>query len=82
MNRIRVLFFATLRQRAGAASIEIDVAESMDVRALKERLSRDFPALAPSMGSVLTAINHEYALDETTIPTAAEVALFPPVSGG
>jgi molybdopterin converting factor subunit 1 len=82
MNRIRVVFFATLKQRAGVASVELDLADSTDVGALKRVLGREYPTLAPSLASVLTAINHEYALDETLIPAGAEVALFPPVSGG
>jgi molybdopterin converting factor subunit 1 len=82
MNRIRVMFFATLRQRAGTSSVEMEIPQSMDVGALKERLSHEYPGLTPSLQSVLTAINHEYAFDETAIPAGAEVALFPPVSGG
>ena len=82
MNKIRVMFFATLKQRAGTSSVEMEVPPSMDVGALKERLAQEYPGLTPSLKSVLTAVNHEYAFDETAIPTGAEVALFPPVSGG
>jgi molybdopterin converting factor small subunit len=32
--------------------------------------------------TVLVSINHEFADDEQMIPEGAEVALFPPVSGG
>jgi molybdopterin converting factor subunit 1 len=76
------MFFATLRQRAGISSVELDVPQTIDVAALKKRLAQDYPGLTPSLDSVLTAINHEYAFDETAIPNGAEVALFPPVSGG
>ena len=76
------MFFATLKQRAGTASVELEVPPAMDVAALKRRLAHDYPDLTPSLESVLTAINHEYAFDETSIPPGAEVALFPPVSGG
>jgi molybdopterin converting factor small subunit len=34
------------------------------------------------MKSVLITINREYAFDEAVVPTDAEIALFPPVSGG
>ena len=30
----------------------------------------------------LITINREYAFDEAVVPTDAEIALFPPVSGG
>jgi molybdopterin converting factor subunit 1 len=82
MNRIKVLFFATLRQRAGAKEIELEVPEVLDVRGLKERLAGEFPDLRSSLETVLVSINREYAFEEALIPLHAEVALFPPVSGG
>ena len=34
------------------------------------------------MKSVLSTINREYAFDEAILPDGAELAMFPPVSGG
>jgi molybdopterin converting factor subunit 1 len=82
MNKIKLLFFATLRQRAGMKSIELDIPEDMDVGGLKEHISQAYPALQESMRTVLIAINREYAFEDAVIPAGGEVALFPPVSGG
>jgi len=82
MNRIKILFFATLRDRAGAKSLEIDIPEGATVQGVKDQISRDFPNLKQSMESVLISINREYAFDEAVVPVNAEVAMFPPVSGG
>ncbi len=82
MNRVRVLFFATLRDRAGRRSAEIELPDEATVHSLKEQLAMAFPELRPTLSSVLVAINREYAAEEAPIPEAAEVALFPPVSGG
>jgi molybdopterin converting factor subunit 1 len=82
MNHIRILFFATLRDRAGAKALEIDIPEGTTVRGVKDRLSQDFPNLKQAIASVLVSINREYAFDEAVVPGNAEVALFPPVSGG
>jgi len=82
MNRIRVLFFATLRQRVGTKEIELEVPEALDVRGLRQRLAGEFPDLQSSLGTVLVSINREYAFEEALIPRNAEIALFPPVSGG
>jgi len=82
MNHIKVLFFATLRDRAGTKSIEIDIADDLTIKGLKEKLSTDYPNLKESMKSVLMTINREYAFDEAVVPSNAEIALFPPVSGG
>ncbi len=49
---------------------------------LKEQIAREHPALEPSMKSVLATINREYAFDEAVLPDGAELAMFPPVSGG
>jgi molybdopterin converting factor small subunit len=54
----------------------------MTIIGLKHKLSTDYPGLKDSMKSVLVTINREYAFDEAVIPSEAEIALFPPVSGG
>lgn len=82
MNRIKLLFFATLRDRAGTKSMELDVPEDMTVQGLKEKLAQEYPNLKESMKSVLITIDREYAFDEAVIPPNAEMAMFPPVSGG
>ena len=82
MNRIKLLFFATLRDRAGTKSMELDVPDEMTVQGLKDKLAEEYPNLKDSMKSVLITINREYAFDEAVIPPDAEMALFPPVSGG
>ncbi|MBM3178839.1 MAG: MoaD/ThiS family protein [Chloroflexi bacterium] len=82
MNKIKLLFFATIRDRAGTKSIEMDIPADMTIQGLKEKLSIDHPNLKDSLKSVLITINREYAFDETVIPPNAEIGMFPPVSGG
>ena len=82
MNHVKLLFFATIRDRAGTKSMELDVSDDLTIQGLKEKLSADYPNLKESLKSVLITINREYAFDEAVIPQNAEVAMFPPVSGG
>ncbi|HEY9151900.1 MAG TPA: molybdopterin converting factor subunit 1 [Anaerolineales bacterium] len=82
MNHIKVLFFATLRDRAGTKSVELEVPADMTVQGLKDKLASDYPNLKESMKTVLVSVNKEYAFNEATIPQNAKIALFPPVSGG
>ena len=82
MNHIKLLFFATIRDRAGTKSLELDVPQDLTVQGLKDKLSTDFPNLKESMSSVLITINREYAFDDAIIPQNAEIGMFPPVSGG
>jgi len=82
MNRVKLLFFATLRDRAGTKFVELDVPADLTVQGLKHKISDEYPGLKESMKSVLVTINREYAFDEAVIPPDAELAMFPPVSGG
>ena len=82
MNHIELLFFATLRERAGTKTLELDIPADMTIRGLKDRLSSEFPNLNESLKSVLITINREYAFDEAVVPVGAEIGMFPPVSGG
>jgi len=82
MNHIKLLFFATIRERAGSKFMELDIPEELTVQGLKDKISDEYPNLKESMKSVLITINREYAFDEAVIPQGAEMAMFPPVSGG
>jgi len=82
MNHVKLLFFATIRDRAGTKSLELDIPFDMTIQGLKDKLASDIPTLKDSMKSVLITINREYAFDEAIIPADAEIGMFPPVSGG
>ena len=43
MNHIKLLFFATIRDRAGTKSLEIDIPADMTILGLKDKLSTDYP---------------------------------------
>ena len=62
--------------------MELDIPEDMTVQGLKVKIAEEFPNLKESMKSVLITIDREYAFDEAVIPPNAEMAMFPPVSGG
>jgi molybdopterin converting factor subunit 1 len=82
MNHVKLLFFATIRDRAGTKSMELDIPEDLTIQGLKNKLASDIPNLKESMKSVLITINREYAFDEAVVPPSAEIGMFPPVSGG
>ena len=82
MNRIRVLFFATLKDRAGVKETTLDMPEEATVMDLKTHLRQEFAGLSQALDSALVSINREFALEDEYLPAGAEVAFFPPVSGG
>ena len=80
--RIKILFFATLRDYVDAKMVEMEVPADTTVAGLKKLLVMKYPKMLPAQNSIMTAINREYTADEQVIPLDAEIALFPPVSGG
>ena len=82
MNSIKVLLFASLKERAGVNAVSLDLPDDASVKDLKALLAEKYPNLAPVLDSVLVSLNREFAFDEDPIPSQAEAALFPPVSGG
>jgi len=82
MVTIKVLFFATLKERAGAREKYIEIPDSVRIQDLKNLLGQQNPGLAPLLNTALASINREFAFDDDLVPAGAEVAFFPPVSGG
>ena len=79
---IKVLFFASLRDKAGTKMLELDLEPGATVRQLKGAIIQRLPGIKDTIEHCLAAINHEYSDEHTEIPADAEVAFFPPVSGG
>src|SRR5690348_8448404 len=74
---VRVRLFAGLRERAGAAEVELELPDGAvvgDALARLTRIAGDTP--------VVMAVNQEYADAEAPLRPGDELALIPPVSGG
>jgi molybdopterin converting factor subunit 1 len=82
MENITVRFFATLRDRANIGSFAMEIPGQTTVANLRVLLEEKFLSLNGLAKHSLVAVNHEYVFDEFEIPSGAEVALFPAVSGG
>lgn len=81
-NTVTVLFFASLKERAGVKQTSLELPPGAQVHELKAALVARFPGLAPAVDTMVVSVNREFAYDEDPIPAGAEVAVFPPVSGG
>lgn len=78
----KVLFFATLRDKTGVRETEIEFQNGSTIADIKAIVLKMYPNLQVMMDTVIVAMNHEYAFDENPVVDGAEVAFFPPVSGG
>jgi len=83
--KITVRYFALLRELMGRESevLSWDDAEPT-VERLRGHLADRVPARAALLGdgTLLVAVNRDYAAGGTVLKDGDEVALFPPVSGG
>ncbi len=82
MNKVNVLFFSTFRDRVGEKTVEMEIPIEVTVSEFKILLGEKFPILIDSLDFILVAVNKNYVFEEDIIPNGAEVAVFPPVSGG
>jgi MoaD family protein, archaeal len=79
---ITVQLFATIKDRVGSPQVTLDLNSPATVEDLLEQLVERFPAVAPSLHSMIISVNQEFADRSHVITPADEIALFPPVSGG
>ena len=84
MNTLRVLYFARLRERFGMAeeTLEFSGATAADLVAT---LQARGGAWAEELGGsrvFRVAVNQDVVALDSPLPARAEVAIFPPVTGG
>lgn len=79
---LKVMLFANFRELVGSRQVQVSLADGSTVKDLRIQLTKDFPILDKAIGSALISVNRQFAFDEDVMPVDAEVAVFPPVSGG
>ncbi len=83
--KITVRYFALLRERMGCDSEVLSLEDAgPTVGCVRGLLADRVPALGAFLrgGTLLVAVNREYAAVDTVLRDGDEVALFPPVTGG
>ena len=80
--RIRILFFASLQDRAGTREEVLDLPAGADVAAAWEAAVARHPALAEVRARPAAACDMTYAAWTASLDGVAEVAFLPAVSGG
>lgn len=81
--RVRLLYFAALRELTGIAEEERELPAGVgDVAALGAYLETTHAALAGRLGHVRFAVNEEFAAPTRGLSDGDVVALIPPVAGG
>jgi sulfur-carrier protein len=84
--KVRLLFFASLREQLGTSGEEVDLpTEVATVAALREHLVQRGGAYGKAFGGkalVRAAVNQDMVQPSARLKAGDEVAFFPPVTGG
>ena len=79
---VKVLFFATIKDRIKNSVLNMNLETGITVLEFKKSLIERFPLLEPLANNILISVNQEFGYDTDVIPDQAEVGVFPAVSGG
>ena len=82
--KLRVLYFARLRERFGVAeeSLEFAGATAADLVALLQARGGVWAEELAGGRAFRVAVNQDIVAPDASLPDHAEVAIFPPVTGG
>ena len=80
--KVRLLFFAVLRDIAGSDEQELSLEEGATAADVWQSLRATYAKLADYTQPPMVAINEEYAMPEAVLRDGDELAFIPPVAGG
>lgn len=80
--RVRLQFYAQLRDLIKAESIDVDLADGATVSDLLQSLYATFPPLGAHDKTILVGAGVDFVDRDYVLKPADEVAIMPPVQGG
>ena len=80
--KVRVQFYAQLRELIGARELELELPQDATVRELLEKIYGQEPALRAHDKSILIGASLEFVDRNYKLNPGEEIAIMPPVQGG
>jgi len=80
--KVRVQFYAQLRELIGMGELDIDLAEGATVRDLLKAMYAQQPALRSHDKSILIGAGVEFVDRNYELKPGEEISIMPPVQGG
>lgn len=80
--QLQIRTFAMVRHVLGTASLNLELPAGATVAQLLERLTADYPPIAPYLDRIVVTVNQQFVDRAQVLASEDEVAIFPPVSGG
>ncbi|WP_441853356.1 MoaD/ThiS family protein [Marinomonas polaris] len=84
MLKVRVVFFASLKESIGQSEYIVELSLPMSICELKNQLAKELDKGKELLEKgIQSSIDFEFARDADIVPESVnEVAFFPPVTGG
>lgn len=81
---IKVLFFAQLKEQLDCDMVELNIEQPIKLSALKQHLAGEDPTWQQALASpsIMAAVDLNMVSTDVLVQPGAEVAFFPPVTGG
>jgi MoaD family protein len=80
--KVRVQFYAQLRDLLGLSVVDVDLAEGASVSDLLQKIYERFPALRAQDKSILVGAGVEFVDRSYKLKPGEELSIMPPVQGG
>jgi sulfur-carrier protein len=80
--KVRVQFYAQLRDLVGMRALDFDVAEGSTIRDLVQQIYAQQPKLRPHDKSILIGAGVEFVDRNYKLSPGEEISIMPPVQGG
>ena len=80
--KIRVKFYAQLRELIGVHELDLELSQGATVRELLEKVYAQKPALRAHDKSILVGAGMEFVDRDYKLNRGQEIAIMPPVQGG
>jgi molybdopterin converting factor small subunit len=80
--KVRVQFYAQLRDLVGMREFELELPHGATVRELLEKIYAQQPVLRPYDKSILVGAGLEFVSRNFKLTPGEEIAIMPPVQGG
>ena len=81
--KVKVLYFASIKERLGKESEEFEIAEGAKIETLINQIKTENKnAKSLEFRLFLFAVNQEIAHSDTILKPDDEIAILPPLSGG
>ncbi|GHO67168.1 hypothetical protein KSC_060600 [Ktedonobacter sp. SOSP1-52] len=80
--KIRIRYFASLREVTGQSDELLDMADGTSIAEIKKNLVTRYPRLQDILERCLCALNRAYVPPETALHENDELVFIPPMGGG